>query len=322
MMRVARPTTITDKALNRIILIAGLGLLIGIPAFVAFYAMDRHVDPGARMADRTVTEAEAAVQADPRSLAARDHLAAAYVSADRFADGVTQFTEALKIDSKDRAALLGRGIAYYQLKQYDPAAADLQTFISGNAAGEFAKQDPQLEQAYYELGAIQVEQGRNTDAVVTLEKALKINASDADALYSLGVALTKTGDPAKGVLALKQAVAFVPTDWCDPYAALVPAYQALGNADGVAYANGMVTFCNGNYAAAATALKPLTSGTMATDALIGLALTSAKSGDNDAARAYYQQVLAKDPGNQSAIIGLSSMVGGTSSAAPSPSGSK
>jgi TolA-binding protein len=61
---------------------------------------------------------------------------------------------------------------------------------------------------------------------------------------------------------------------------------------------------------------------MATDALIGLALTSAKSGDGEAARAYYQQVLAKDPTNQSALIGLSSIVGGTSSAAPSPSGSK
>lgn len=315
MMKVARPTTITDKTLNRIILIAGLGLLIGIPLFVGFYFLDRHVTAAPAIADQHVAAAEALVKTNPTDEAARDALAAAYVSAGRFQDGVDQFTEALRITATDRAALLGRGIAYYQLKQYDNAAKDLQTFITNNSSGEFAKTDPQLERTYYELGVVQAEQGKWADSVASEESALKIDAGDADALYQLGVGLTKTGDPVKAAKALQQAVAFVPTGWCDPYQAMVDAYAAQSSAGGTAYANGMVAMCKGDFTTASALLKPLTSSKdFGVNALLGLALSAARSGDNAGATAYYKQVLAQDPTNQSAVIGLSLIT--SSSASP------
>ena len=319
MMRVARPSTITDKMLNRIILIAGLGLLIGIPAFIGVYYATRHVDPAPAITDQHIATAEAQVKANPTDGAARDMLAAAYVSAGRFQDGVDQFSEALKITATDRSALLGRGIAYYQLKSYDLATTDLQAFITQNGTGEFAKQDPQLQRAYYELGVVQGDQGKWAAAVASEQAALKIDAGDADALYTLGVGLTKTGDPVKGAKALQQAVAFVPTGWCDPYQAMVDAYKAQNSADGTAYANGMVAMCTGDYTTAAKTLQPLTaSPTFGVSSLLGLALTAARSGDNAAAAGYYNQVLAKDPQNQSAIIGLQ-QVAAPASAAPAGS---
>jgi tetratricopeptide (TPR) repeat protein len=319
MMRVARPTAITDKALNRIILIAGLGLLIGIPAFLGFYYVTRHVDSAPTVTDQHIQIAEAQVKANPTDTGARDMLAAAYVSAGRYQDGVDQFTEALKILATDRAALLGRGIAYYQLKQYDNAVKDLQTFITQNGTGEFAKQDPQLERAYYELGVVQAAQEKWTDSVNSEIAALKIDSGDADALYQLGVGLIKTGDPTKAAQALAKSVAFVPTGWCDPYKAMVDAYTALNSAEGTAYAKGMVAMCGGDFATATASLKPLTaSKDFGIKALIGLALTAARSGDNPGAAAYYQQVLAQDANNQSAIIGLSQL-GGVSSSAPGAS---
>jgi tetratricopeptide (TPR) repeat protein len=246
-------------------------------------------------------------------------LAAAYVSAGRFQDGVDQFSEALKITATDRSALLGRGIAYYQLKDYDNATKDLQAFITQNGTGEFAKQDPQLQRAYYELGVVQSAQGKWAESVASEIAALKIDAGDADALYTLGVGLTKTGDPAKGARALQQAVAFVPTGWCDPYRAMVDAYTAQNSVEGTAYANGMVAMCTDNYAAATKALQPLvTSKDFGVSALLGLALTAARSGDNAAAAGYYNQVLAQDPKNQSAIIGLQ-QVAAPASAAPGAS---
>lgn len=316
MMRVARPTTISNKTLNRLILACGLALLIGIPAMLFIYWNDRHVDPGASMADRTVAAAEAAVQAAPNDIQARDHLAAAYVTAKRYQDGITQFTEALKIDATDRAALLGRGIAYVNIENLDAARADLQAFVDGNGTGEFAKSDPQLEQAYYWLGYVQLQQGQAADAATTLQKALAINAGDADALYSLGVALDKTGDPKAAASALKLAVSYVPIGWRDPYQELATAYTALGQADGVTWANAMVALCDGNLDQAEAALTPLTAGPMKTDALLGLAQVAAQRGDNAAATGYYQQVLAIDPSNTSASIGLS-MLGAGASAAPS-----
>ncbi len=320
MMRVARPTTISNRTLNRLILLCGLALVVGIPVMVFIYWNDRHVDPGGSMADRTVAAAEAAVEADPNDIQARDHLAAAYVSAKRYEEGITQFTEALQIDATDRAALLGRGIAYTEVDQLDAAAADFQKFIDGNGTGEFAKTDPQLEHAYYQLGVVQLQQGQAAKAAATLQQALAIDAGDADALYSLGVALDQTGDSKLAVSALKLAVAFVPAGWCDPYQELVTAYTALRQVDGTAWATGMVAFCQGNLDEADAALKPLVAGAMKTDALLGLALVAAKRGDNGSATTYYQQVLAIDPTNQSAEIGLS-MLGAGASAVPPPAAS-
>jgi tetratricopeptide (TPR) repeat protein len=299
-----------------LILITALALAIGIPVMVFVYWSDRHVDTGGSVSDRTVAAAEAAVQANPNDLQARDYLAAAYVSAKRYDDGITQFTEALQIDPADRPALLGRAIAYVEIGQLDAAATDLNAFIDTAAAGEFAGSDPQLEHAYYELGLVQLQKGLAADAVTTLQKAIAINGADADALYLLGQALNKTGDPTKALSALKLSVAFVPTGWCEPYQELAVSYTALQQPDGVAWAGGMVAFCQGRPDEATTALKPLTTGAMKTDALIGLALVASQSGDNTAATSYYRQVLAIDPTNQSAQIGLSSL-GAGDVAAPS-----
>lgn len=323
MMRVARPTTISNRLLNRLILACALVLAIGIPVMGFIYWNDRHVDPGASLADRTIATAEAAVQANPNDLGARNHLAAAYVTAKRYEDGIAQFSEVLKIDETNRAALLGRAIAYVDSGQPDSAVPDLQAFIDGNSDGEFAAQDPQLEQAYYELGIVQLGQGKAADAVATLEKALAINAGDADALNALGSAQVKAGDPEKAIAALRLATAYVPTGWCDPYRTLVEAYMALHQADGVTWATAMVAFCEGRTTEATAALQPLTtSSTMKADALLGLGLIAAQQGDNTAAASWFRQVLAVDPSNTSAQIGLSALGAGDSSApsaVPSPS---
>jgi tetratricopeptide (TPR) repeat protein len=320
MLKVVRPATMSDRTVNRAILVVGLLLLLGIPAFAVFYWNDRAVSSGAPIADQAIAQAEAAVKADPQDLSARDYLAAAYVSAKRTQDGIDQFSEVLKVDASDRAALLGRGIAYLGIGKLDAAATDFEKFIADNGSGEMAKTDPQLEQAYYELGVVQLKQGEAAAAAETLQKGLAINGADADALYSLGTALVQTGDTTKAISALRLAASFVPTGWCDPYQELVTAYTAAGSADGTAWANGMVAMCQGQPDAAETALKPLTSGPMKLDALMGLGYAAAQRGDNAAAIAYFDQVIAIDPSNQSASIALESL-GAPASAAPSPAAS-
>ncbi len=319
MMRVARPTTITDKTVNRAIKILGLLLVVGLIAFVLYYWNDRRVGGAPSIADQAVAQAEAQVQKTPNDIAARDHLAAAYVDDNRLQDGITQFGEALKLDPTDRAALLGRGIAYIKVSQLETtsaadkanqlalAAADFQKFIDNNASGQYAGQDPQLEQAYYELGTVQLQQGDAETAADTLQKALKINATDADAEYSLGVAFDKLGRYTDAVQVLKFAVSFVPTGWCDPYQELATAYTGLKQADGTAWANGMVAMCNQEYAKAEAALTPLVNGPMKVDALLGLGYSAMSQGDNSSAARYFSQVLASDPQNQSAIIALNGL---------------
>ena len=320
MFRVSSLAPMDDRQLNRWIKRLALILVVGIPLFIGFYWMDRQVDPGLSMTDRAIAAAEANVRANPDDLSARNNLAAAYVSAKRYPEGIAQFSQILATDASYRAALIGRGIAYLDTKQLDLAGADFQAFVDKNSSGQFAKTDPQLEQAYYELGVVQLQKGDAADAAATLQEALSIDAGDADALFSLGEALNKTGDPTMAVSALKLAVAFVPTGWCDPYQELAVSYTALKQADGVAWANGMVAFCGGRLTDAAAALKPLTGGSMKTDALLGLGFVAAQEGDNAGAAGYFNRVLAIDPSNQSASIALSS-IGAMSSAAPSAAAS-
>ena len=320
MMKVARPTTITDKTLNRAIKIVGLLLVVGVIAFVLYYWQDRRVGGAPSIADQAVAQAEAQVQKTPNDVAARDHLAAAYVSDNRLQDGITQFGEALKLSATDRAALLGRGIAYIKSSQLDTtspadkasqlalAAADFQKFIADNASGEFAAQDPQLEQAYYELGTVQLQTGRcHRPRPTRSRRRSRSTATDADALYSLGVAFDKLGRQTDALQILKLAVSFVPTGWCDPYQELATAYTGLKQADGTAWANGMVAMCNQQYAQALAALTPLVNGAMKEDALMGLGYTAMNQGDNGSAAKYFNQVLAIDPQNQSAVIALNGL---------------
>ena len=309
-----RSPRLSDHSIERAIRIFAIALPIGLLAFMAFYWLDRHPAAGPSLQDRAVAAAEQAVRDNPNDLAVRNHLAAAYVSAGRAQDGVQQFTLVLDSSTGDRAALLGRGLAYMELLDYDSATSDFQALVDVSA-GEFKASDPQLERAYYELGVAQLARGHTADAVTAEEAALAIDGGDADALYTYGSALIEAGDPSKGVAALRHAVQFVPTGWVEPYQAMARGYSALGNSDGSQYANAMVALCEGRVDEARAALQTLTAGDVRIDALLGLALVNLQSGDPDQAVALYQQVLALDPANTSAQIGLS-QIGSTGAPGP------
>jgi tetratricopeptide (TPR) repeat protein len=297
---------LSDRAVERAIRILIIALPLGLVLFAGFYWLDRHPAAGPSLADRTVAAAEAAVREAPNDMAVRNHLAAAYVSAGRLQDGIDQFTLVVGAQPANRPALLGRGLAYMELEKYDQAAADFSALVEVSK-GEFSATDPQLEQAYYELGVAELARGGATQAVAAEESALAIDGGDADALYTYGTALIQTGDPNKGVAALRRAVQFVPSGWCDPYQGLVTGYTTLGDVDGTAYATAMVDFCHGNLDAARQSLQTLTGGTFKIDALLGLALVAQQSGMAADAASYYREVLAVDPGNTSAQIGLSQL---------------
>ncbi len=297
---------LSDRAIDRAIRVLAVALVIGLVAFAAFYWLDRHPAAGPTLGDRQVAGAEQAVRDSPNDLAVRNHLAAAYVSAGRLEDGIAQFTLILEAEPGNRAGLLGRGLAHMDLEDYDAAVADFQALVDVSQ-GEFSATDPQLEHAYYELGVAELARGRAAEAVAAEEAALKINGGDADALYTYGSALIQTGNPSKGVAALRRAVQYVPRGWCEPYEGLVTGYSALGDADGTSYATAMVALCQGSVDEARQTLQTITGGPMKIDALLGLAAVAEQEGARAEAAATYRQVLEIDPGNTSALIGLSQL---------------
>jgi tetratricopeptide (TPR) repeat protein len=311
MQNTQKSRTPSARTQQRLIVGMIMILVIGIPLVGALYFFDQYRDPGPSLADRAVLSAEDAVQKNPNAISPRFTLAELYAAKGRYQEAITQYDEILKAQPDTAAVLLGRGRAYVALDNLDAAAADFQKVIDGATDKEMSNYDQQLEGAYYNLGNVELKRDHPKVAAELLAKAVLINRTDADALYLLGTAMVKSGDPKSGIDALHLAIALVPTGWCDPYAGLGDAYTAQKDSAGAQYANGMVALCEKRYTEAQTQLKAASSGTHALEAFIGLGLLAEEQGDYTAAADAYNKALARDPQNFAATTGLG-RVGGAS----------
>jgi len=308
-----RSATGSDKG-TVVLRLGVLVLVVGVLAFAGIYYQDQHVNSGPSMIDRQTTSAEQAVKKTPNNIGARLELAAAYRLNKRYDDALKQYDVILTADKANRFALLGRGSALMAKGDLKAAAAAYHKITDVESKGEFAGADPQLEEARYYLGSIALKQGNTKEAITELTAALRIVRTDSDALYLMGVARLKDGSTQLAIDSLKQALLFVPTGWCEPYSQLAVAYGKLGKTPQATYAGAMADFCLKKPAVAKAALKTLTTGPVAVDALLGLGLIEETGSNNAEAVSWYQKVLKVDRTNITAISALSRLgVGPTSS---------
>jgi len=309
-----RATAVSDRGVRRMMITGVLVLALGVPAFALFYYRDQHVDPGPSLIDRQVASAENAVRKAPADIGLRLALAAAYQSAGRLDSALTQYDETLKVQDANRVALLGRGDILVAKKDFAGATKAYTTIVKNSGGEEFAQADPQLEKAHFKLGEIALKQGHPKAAVKSLTAAVRIEPTDADALYLLGSAQIKAGAAKQAIATLHQAVAFVPTGWCEPYGKLSQAYRAVGQSAQSSYATAMVSFCQGDSATAKDRLAGLTTGPVRIDAMLGLGMIAEADDDRAAAAGWYRKVVAVDKDNFSATTGLSRLGAGSAGA--------
>jgi tetratricopeptide (TPR) repeat protein len=324
MSRVTSLTSMPEAQLNRWIKRIGLLLIVGIVAFVAFYAVDRFRAPTAPIVDRETAALEEAVRADPTDVASRGRLADLYVAAKRYDDAIAQYTEIIKTGKQDEAAYISRGRALELKGDLNGAAADYTKVVELAAPGEMANVDPMLESANYGLGSIALQQDRADDAIGYLLKALAIQRTDADAMNLLGAAYVKAGQPEKAVEPLRRAIEFVPIGWAEPYQTLADAYTATGATELAEWAGAMAAANNGDATGAVARLEAITDGKAGLDARIGLGLLAEMNGDAATAEGWYRKALELDAQSTSAKLGLGRVTGTTEghpSIAPSPSAS-
>lgn len=249
------------------------------------------------LVERQIAAAEAAVREAPNETGLRMELADIYRAAERPDDALTQYDEVLKLEANQSTALLGRGEVLAELGQGQEAIASFKKVIGHAGEGEFAAVDPQLEAAYYGLGSVLLEQGKGKDALDAARRATEVEPTDADAWYLMGNAALKANEPKLAVNALRKAVMFVPNGWCEPYEGLSAAYRKLDRKPYAQYATAMVDLCEGRASDAAQRLRPLATGPVAVDAMVGLGMAAEAESNRAEAAKWYRKVLAVDADN-------------------------
>lgn len=312
----------SDQTLNRLLKWGSVALVLAFVAFGSFYYLDQRIAGGPSISEQAVQAGEAAVTATPNSIQARLTLALAYRNDHHFEDALAQYDEILKAKDDNRSALAGRGVVLYNMGKLDDAAKALHKITDVAIKGEFAGADTTLQEAFYYLGVIALDKGETKEAIAELQSALRIKSSDSDVLYKLGVAYSNGGQQAEAVKAMKTALSFVPTGWCEPYQGLAEAYGKMADSAEAAYAGAMVDFCEKKIDVARTRLEALTTGPAAVDAMVGLGLLSEGATDREAAAKWYRQALVIDPNNTTATTGLARLDASTPTAPSSPTGSK
>lgn len=311
--------SVSDRTLTRLIRAGILALAVLIPLVAAVYVLDRGSDHGPTLVERQIAAAEEAVRKAPGKIPPRLALAQIYEAANRPDSALEQYDEVLRANAPEKTALLGRGDILLAKGDFAGASKAFTRVIGTASRKEFSNIDPQLEHAYYGLGAVAIAQGRSRDAVAALETAVRVDPADADAWYLLGTARLATSDAKGAVEALERAVAFVPTGWCEPYAALSQASAKLGRKADAEFAGGMVDFCQQQTDAAVERLEALTSGPAAVKAMMGLGMIAEATNDRVGALRWYTKVIATDPANFNARTGLTRLGIAPPSEMPHPS---
>jgi cytochrome c-type biogenesis protein CcmH/NrfG len=297
----AIPQTNTIDRLQKGLLLA---LVIAVVGFAAYYAWDRrHIEQPTLM-ERAVVVAEDTVREDPGDPVARVGLAELYLAKDRVAEAVGQFQAALEIDSKYLPARRGLGLAYLAQAQFADAEREFQWVVDTKKDGEFANADKGLSEAYYFLAATQVEQQRPTEAIPSLQAALRIDKGDSDAWMMLGRAQLASGEPSEAVTALTRATAFAPK-YSEAYGLLAQAHETLGDQDRAAYARAMVDFSDGKLSSAISGLRAVVQAKPDLwEAWTGLGLASESNDQKEHAADAYQRALTANPSDFNARAGL------------------
>jgi tetratricopeptide (TPR) repeat protein len=145
------------------------------------------------------------VEWDPGNLQALYYLGRAKYNENRFEEAVSIFIQCLKLDPKSVKAEDNLGLSYEGLGRVEDAMAAYRTAISWEMRESTNNSGP-----YIDLGTLLVNNGRSSEAIPYLTKALQISPEDIRAHRELGKAYLHLNQLEKAQAELEKSVQLAP----------------------------------------------------------------------------------------------------------------
>jgi len=294
----------SNKQIQRIILFALIALVLVVGSFAGYYYFDRFYSNQQPISERTLAEAEQAVQADPENLQTRLVLAETYLLYGRYSDALNNANQVFTKDPKIERAWLVIGVANALSGNPSSAITPLTNYVNAYKDEEMPGMDKYLQEAAYYLGDSYLQMGQPENAILPLEQVVGWSQLDADAMYKLGLAYSGVGRYEDAVNMFAEAVNFVP-NFSEAYQAMAVAYDAGGKSDLGDYARGMLAYSQKDYPAAIELLIKA-GGKYPGYAPIfaGLGLSYEATGDLQNAKTSFETAVSIDRDNFTAARGL------------------
>ena len=297
------------RGLSRaVVLVAGLAIILGLAAAVMFVRSEL-LSSDSSVLEEDEQQLLEAILEDPNDPGLRVSLASVYLEERRYDEAIAQYNEVLKADENRQDALIGLGLAYREKGDSDQALSAFNKLVEVTEGSEFAGVDRRLEAVHYYLGEIYLERNEPAKAVEELQAALKIEPTDADALYLLGNALQAQGEHDGAIAVYAVATSLVP-DFREAYEGMAAAAEKQGDALVATYARAMIRLFSGDPRTAVRDLENVTGQSPENAAAyFGLGYGYEQLGDRDKAVAAYRQAIEVDPGQYAAQSGLARLGG-------------
>jgi tetratricopeptide (TPR) repeat protein len=284
------------RNIKRIIVYAGIALVLVVAGFGGYYYIDRYIHIGDQSPlKQSIQDLEAAVRKHPEDVDMRLALAESYLLDQQYDHAIEQASQVLKAYPDNDRAMFVVGVSYTSQSNFEKAISPLEQFVAIRSEASTANIDNALETALYYLGDSYNALERYSDAIKVLSQAVQINITDADAFYQLGFAYAQTGQHVQAIQAYSEAVRFVP-NFTEAYQEMVTSYSALNQTEYATYARGMLAFSMMDYETARVELEKVT--TSLPDygpGFLGLGLTYEALGDLQSAKMYLVLAVQIDP---------------------------
>jgi len=280
-----------------------LGLLLAttsilLVTFFIIYYYNHYFFPGGNDSlDQNLLSLKQHILATPDDPSARIQLAALYFDRGDYDQVIEHGDTVLAANPENQDALYLVGLAYIQTGNPLKGIPLLAQFAEVRQASAMWRTDMYLEEVLYFLGGAYLQTNQLDLAKSTLNLALEIDHTDADALYLLGETFAKLGQTELAAEKYLVALDFVP-DFEAVYQALYDLDSTHSQPGRQAYAEAGLAFCHRDYSFALAKLDlALEASPRFTSAYVLLGLVYEGQGEPDMARQALEMALSLDPEN-------------------------